>query len=407
MRFTLKAKTHSLRGKIKLPGSKSISNRALIINALAARSFEIQNLSEADDTMVLKKALERNDLITDVGPAGTAMRFLTAYYAITPGVHVLTGSERMKQRPISILVEALRKLGARITYLEKDGYPPIHIEGRRLNGGTIDIDGNVSSQFITALMLIGPTLPQPLTININGNPLSRPYIIMTKTLMERCGAQVGLEENVITINPGRYRSHQFDVERDWSSAAFWMSFAALSRKADLLLEGLSENSIQGDIECIEVFNALGVESKFVDGDLKISKKAIDSQRDLINFRNHPDLVQPAAIAAAALGLDLKLAGLDNLRLKESDRIQALQMELAKAGFKTSVEDHTLHLIGSAKSSIKPEHFAAHDDHRMAMSLASLAMVIPEIVIHDPMVVSKSYPSFWNQVEKFVDVRPGR
>jgi 3-phosphoshikimate 1-carboxyvinyltransferase len=174
-----------------------------------------------------------------------------------------------------------------------------------------------------------------------------------------------------------------------------------------LLEGLSENSIQGDIECIEVFNALGVESKFVDGGLKISKKSIDSQRDLINFRNHPDLVQPAAIAAAALGLDLKLAGLDNLRLKESDRIQALQMELAKAGFKTSVEDHTLHLIGSAKSSIKPEHFAAHGDHRMAMSLASLAMVIPEIVIHDPMVVSKSYPSFWNQVEKFVDVRPGR
>ena len=256
MRFTLKAKTHTLKGNIELPGSKSISNRVLIINALAERQFTINDLSDADDTLVLQRALSRNDLITDVGPAGTAMRFLTAYYATQPGVHVLTGSDRMKKRPIKILVDALRVLGARITYLEKEGFPPLHIEGRRLSGGTVTMSGNVSSQFITALMLIGPTLPQFLQIEIEGDPLSRPYISMTKDLMERCGAQVKFESNTVSIQPGRYRSKSFSIEKDWSAAAFWMAFAALSRKSDLLLLGLKKDSLQGDITAIEVFEKL-------------------------------------------------------------------------------------------------------------------------------------------------------
>lgn len=228
-------KTKTLKGKIELPGSKSISNRVLIIRALAKTYFDIEGLSEADDTAIMQSALERNDMITDVGPAGTAMRFLTAYYASQPGEKVLTGSDRMKQRPIGTLVNALRALGASITYLDKEGYPPIQIEGRRLQSGCVSVEGSISSQFITALMLIGPTLPQGIEIDIKGDPLSRPYISMTKSLMESCGAQVTFEGQSIFVKPGRYRSKTFRIEKDWSASAFWMSLAVLSRKTNFTL----------------------------------------------------------------------------------------------------------------------------------------------------------------------------
>jgi len=403
MKFTLKAKTHTLKGNISLPASKSISNRVLIIQALAQTPFDIKNLSDADDTRILKKALDRNDIITDVGPAGTAMRFLTAYFASRPGEKVLTGSTRMKQRPISILVDALRSLGANITYLEQEGYPPLHIEGRRLSGGEVTVKGNVSSQFITALMLIAPTLPQPLTIHIEGDPLSRPYINMTQTLMEHCGAQVTISGNSIKIMPGRYRSKSFEIEPDWSAAAFWMSFASLARKSNVLLEGLTRESIQGDQASIELFAHLGIDSCFEEDGLRLSKLPT-SETEEWNFRNHPDLVQPAVIAAAGQSKKFTFKGLDNLRLKETDRIQALQLELTKIGIESQVEGHTLHV--RAQQASAPETFLeSYDDHRMVMALAPLSMLFPSIVIDNPMVVAKSYPAFWKQVEKFVDVRP--
>jgi 3-phosphoshikimate 1-carboxyvinyltransferase len=408
LRFILKAKTKTLKGNITLPASKSISNRVLIIRALAQTPFKIDNLSDADDTVIISKALERNDMITDVGPAGTAMRFLTAYYASRPGEKVLTGSDRMKQRPISILVDSLRELGANITYLEKEGYPPLHIEGRRLNGVTVKVSGSVSSQFITALMLIAPTLPRPLIIDIQGDPLSRPYISMTKSLMEACGAQVTFEKNSVVIQPGRYRSKSYLVEFDWSSAAFWMGFAALSRNAKLLLQGLNANSIQGDKAAIDVFSKIGIKSTFNEDGLLIERTKLTLNDPVWNFRNHPDLVQPAAIALAGLKIPFQLLGLDNLSLKESDRIAALQSELEKIGAETKSTDKTMQIIGSElKDSTDLEFFDAHSDHRMVMSVAALSMLYPEIVIRDPMVVAKSYPAFWSQVEKFVDVRPGK
>lgn len=408
MRFILKAKTRTLKGQIILPASKSISNRVLIIRALASNPFKIENLSDADDTVIMSKALGRNDMITDVGPAGTAMRFLTAFYASRPGEKVLTGSERMKQRPISILVDALRELGANITYLEKEGYPPLHIEGRRLNGGTVKVSGSVSSQFITALMLIAPTLPRPLTIDIQGDPLSRPYISMTKSLMEECGAQVSFNNNSVIVQPGRYRSKSYLVEFDWSSAAFWMGFTALSRNAKLLLKGLKADSIQGDKTAIEIFEKLGVRSTFDEKGLLIERTDFNVENGEWNFRNHPDLVQPAAIALAGLKFPFMMTGLDNLRLKESDRISALQHELMKIGAETNSTEKSIQITGnSLKEASDIEPFDAHSDHRMVMSVAALSMIYSEIVIRDPMVVAKSYPAFWSQVEKFVDVRPGK
>lgn len=406
MRFVLRSKTHTLKGPIALPASKSLSNRVLIIRALAQRPFEIENLSDADDTVIMQKALDRNDLITDIGPAGTAMRFLTAFYAIRPGEKVLTGSARMKQRPIAILVEALQQLGAHITYLEKPGYPPIHIEGRRLKGGRIKVSGQVSSQFITALMLIGPTLPQALEIEITGDPLSRPYISMTKELMEQCGAQVTFDGSLVIVKPGRYRSPAISIEFDWSAAAFWMAFAAMSRKADLHLAGLKENSLQGDRAATELFTHLGIESEFDEHGLRITNSGKVSSDFMWNFRHHPDLVQPAAIAAAALGVTSRFEGLNNLRLKETDRIEALQLELKKIGCRSEVAGHDLQLFKSALVEEVPE-LDVYSDHRMAMSLAALSMKYPVLTIRDPMVVAKSYPRFWKEVEKFVDVRPGK
>ncbi len=406
MKYILRAKTHSLRGSIELPGSKSISNRILIIQALAKRPFELHSLSKADDTRVLTQALERNDIITDVGPAGTAMRFLTAYYAGQPGEKVLTGSDRMKQRPIAILVDALNALGAKITYLEKEGYPPLHIEGRRLHGGSITVNGKVSSQFITALMLIGPTLPQPLEINIEGDPLSRPYILMTQSLMEQCGAQVSIEGNCIRIMPGRYRSSTFTIERDWSAAAFWMSFGLLARKTDVLLKGLSDESLQGDRAAVELFEALGLACSFEEGGLRLRKPEQVPSTSSWNFRNHPDLVQPAAFALAGAGKAFKLDGLDNLRLKETDRIQAISQELSKFKCSVSTSGNSMELSGSPLHQ-PHEPLSAYDDHRMVMAMAPLSMCFSELIIENPMVVAKSYPGFWKQVEKFVDVRAMR
>lgn len=406
MKFTLRAKTKTLKGKIKLPASKSISNRVLIIQALSKSPFKIENLSDADDTVILSKALTRNDKITDIGPAGTAMRFLTAYYASRPGEKVLTGSNRMKQRPISILVDALRQLGAQITYLEKEGFPPLHIEGRRLEGGTVKVSGKVSSQFITALMLIAPTLPQPLCIQIDGDPLSRPYISMTKSLMETCGAQVSFQDNEVIVSPGRYRSKAFFIEFDWSAAAFWMAFAALAKNAKLELLGLTNHSIQGDKAAIDVFKHTGILSTFTSSGLTIQKESSRLESQEWNFRNHPDLVQPMAVALAGLKQPFKLHGLDNLRLKESDRISAIKSELEKVGAQILTSETSLEIEGNTLDTVA-QVFEAHNDHRMVMSIAALSMIYPEIVIKDPMVVAKSYPSFWSQVEKFVDVRPGK
>lgn len=406
MKYILRAKTHTLKGNIKLPASKSISNRILIIEALAQTHFSVKNLSKAKDTEVLQSALEKNEIITDVGPAGTAMRFLTALYAAQPGEKILTGSDRMKKRPISVLVNALRQLGAEITYLEKEGYPPLRIEGRRLTGGTIKVAGNISSQFITALMLIGPTLPQVLTIEIEGDPLSRPYILMTQALMLKCGAQVEIDQHCVKIMPGRYRSKAFEIEQDWSAAAFWMTFVAAAKKAQLTLLNLKPESIQGDQVCAALFEQLGVKSEYTEKGLTLSKVEPEQNTVEWNLRDHPDLVQPASIAAAIANIHLTMHGLDNLRLKETDRLQAVENELKKIGISATVHGHSM-TINAGDMHAPNTFFEAYEDHRMVMCLAPLSLIFDEILIENPLVVSKSYPSFWKEVEKFVDVRAMR
>jgi len=255
-------------------------------------------------------------------------------------------------------------------------------------------------------MLIGPTLPQPLTINIEGDPLSRPYIIMTQTLMQRCGAQVEFNKNQIVVKPGRYRSSNFTIERDWSAAAFWMSFGALANKTNLLLKDLRPESMQGDISAIELFSKLGIKSTFEEGGLRITKQKISPDTESWNFRNHPDLVQPAIFAAAGLQKAFTLNGLDNLRLKETDRIAAIENELQRMGVSARTEGYSMTL--QPKQPIQPSsYFESYDDHRMVMSIAPMSLLFEEIRIENPMVVAKSYPEFWKQVEKFVDVRPVR
>jgi 3-phosphoshikimate 1-carboxyvinyltransferase len=406
MKYILRAKTHTLKGNIKLPASKSISNRILIIEALAQTHFSIKNLSKAKDTVVLKAALDKNEIITDVGPAGTAMRFLTAFYAVLPGEKILTGSDRMKKRPIKVLVNALRQLGAEIAYLDKEGYPPLRIEGRRLKGGTIKVAGNISSQFITALMLIAPSLPQALTIEIEGDPLSRPYILMTQALMISCGAQVSVDEHCVKIMPGRYRSKDYEIEQDWSAAAFWMTFTAAANKASLTLLNLKPFSIQGDQACIELFQHLGVKSEYTEKGLLLTKIETEQQSVEWNLRDHPDLVQPASVAAAIAKINLTMHGLDNLRLKETDRLQAVENELKKIGIIATVEGHSM-TINGGEMSTPDTFFEAYEDHRMVMCLAPLSLIFDEIIIENPLVVSKSYPGFWKEVEKYVDVRPMR
>ncbi|GAB4383608.1 MAG: 3-phosphoshikimate 1-carboxyvinyltransferase [Salibacteraceae bacterium] len=404
MKFVLRAKTHTLRGNIKLPASKSISNRMLIIKALAQRPVIIHNLSEADDTKLLREALDRNNRIIDIGPAGTAMRFLTAYYACTPGERILTGNDRMRERPIAPLVNALVALGAKITYLEKHGYPPLHIEGRRLSGGEVKLTGEVSSQFITALMLIGPVLPTPLHIAIEGRPLSRPYIVMTSELMRKCGAQVEMYNNRITILPGRYRASEVTIEYDWSAVGFWLSFVSLSRNATLHFPGLTNSKLQGDSSVTAYFAELGVHCEMTETGMKAERIAAQTKHHSWNFRDHPDLVQAVAFACAGLGHSAELCGLDNLRLKETDRIAAIIKELGRIGVEASSEGHKL--IYSAPKILEPTtDFETYGDHRMAMSVAPLSLVFPEIGIKNPMVTDKSYPGFWREVEKFIDVKP--
>ncbi|MDP4763495.1 MAG: hypothetical protein NWQ55_04730, partial [Salibacteraceae bacterium] len=288
----------------------------------------------------------------------------------------------------------------------KEGYPPLRIDGRRLQGGTLKVAGNISSQFITALMLIGPTLPQSLIIEIEGDPLSRPYILMTQALMQSCGAQVEINEQRIEIMPGRYRSKDYEIEQDWSAAAFWMAFAVAGRKVDFTLLNLKPKSIQGDQSCVELFEALGVSCEYTEKGLRIRKGEAENNSVEWNLRDHPDLVQPASIAAAIGKINLTMHGLDNLRLKETDRINAVETELKKIGISATVNGHSM-TINAGEMTNPNQYFEAYDDHRMVMAIAPLSLVFDEIIIENPLVVSKSYPSFWKEVEKFVDVRPMR
>jgi len=385
--------------RITLPASKSISNRALILNALAYSPYDIQNLSDCDDTRVTVKALDSNDRTFDIGAAGTAMRFLTAFLSKTVGEWVITGSERMKQRPIKLLVDALTTLGARIEYVEKEGFPPLRIFGSALTGGEIRLNGGVSSQYISALMMIAPYMQNGLKIILEGNVISVPYINMTLNMMKEYGVAVDFNSNIIDIKAQTYKPIQYKVESDWSAASYWYEVLAIAGKGQIFLTGLNQNSYQGDSKVAALFEQLGVSSTYqVEGVLLQATGKYVEQFEY-DFVNQPDLAQTFAVTCCMKGIPFHFDGLQTLKIKETDRIAALINELGKLGFVlTEPAEGQLAWAGNRCDAAQPVSIATYEDHRMAMAFAPAALITP-LVIEEPQVVSKSYPGFWEDIEK--------
>lgn len=397
--------TGIIDGKIKLEGSKSISNRVLIIQALCKKKFDIKRLSKSDDTQVLHKLLSANKLKEyDVHHAGTSFRFLTAYLAIQKGKQVLTGSSRMKQRPIGPLVEALRQLGCQIDYLGKKGYPPLKIgKPRKLDSAyEVNIDAGISSQYISALLLIAPTLPNGIKLNLTGDLVSESYLNMTLKTLAYFGIEYSKEGQTITIAPQDYQAKDFVVEADWSASSYYYAIVSMAKEGQVSLKGLFEESTQGDAAMVGIGRMLGVDSKWVDGRLVISKDVHSAISLEYDFINQPDLAQTIAVICAANGVQGKFIGLKTLRIKETDRIEALDTELAKlnSSFKQNGHKHDseLYEIGPKLNFEQGlPRFKTYKDHRMAMAFAPLALLAP-IEISKPEVVSKSYPTYWEDLK---------
>lgn len=395
----------SLRGEIVLPGSKSESNRALIIQALCGGRIEIRNLSEAADTVTLKNILDnrsRNPVL-DVGPAGTAMRFLTAFCAVTQGEWLLTGSQRMKERPIGLLADALRTLGADIEYLENEGFPPMRIRGKQLDkAGEVTIPGNISSQYISALLMIAPVLPEGLKIHLTGAIGSRPYIEMTLSMMGESGIRHEWEGNSIYVAPQPYRPGALTIEPDWSGASYWYSVAALCDDADLKLPYLKKQSLQGDRAIAAIMEGFGVETRFSEEGIRLTRKANPEPTGELDFIHCPDLAQTVVSCCTALGHNAAFTGLESLKIKETDRVAALQNELGKFGARLTENAQgnrwELDTTGVRPPATPPLIHTYHD-HRMAMALAPLAIRLGPVEIADRDVVVKSYPGFWNDLKK--------
>lgn len=400
--------------EIALPLSKSIINRMLVISHLSGGQVNRDLISEASDVLamqglLLKISHNTNDETAteiNVGNAGTVMRFLLAVLATTPGKWLLTGSERMQQRPVKPLANALQQLGASITFTKSEGFPPILINGNRnLKGGNIVLDAGISSQFISALMMVGPFLKGGLSIDLVGEIISKPYIEMTKALMEKSGATVNFVGKNLRIDEGCYLGFDLPLmlEPDWSAAAFWFSIVALATDARVMLPGLTPKSVQGDAVLPTIYEHLGVKSVFTDEGLEISKAGLPNVKNFnFDFTDCPDLAQAVIVACAALQISGIFSGLKTLRIKETDRITALQTELAKLGYNVDVVGDQIVLNGSIYEVVGKQGFPVikcYDDHRMAMSFAPLSLIHPKICIDEPEVVRKSYPDFWEHLSK--------
>jgi 3-phosphoshikimate 1-carboxyvinyltransferase len=397
--YTLHHRPGALRGAISLAGSKSISNRALLIRALSGEDFPIQRLANARDTELLLGLLQDGGELLDAEAAGTTFRFLTAYLALQPGTQVLTGSARMKQRPIGVLVEALRQLGAQIEYLEQEGYPPLRIGRPASLGRTreLRIPASTSSQYISALLMIAPVLPQGLRLQLEGRIVSRPYIEMTLQLMAYFGVEHRWEGAMIEVPPQPYRGRPFTVEADWSAASYYYAMTALAEEAELQLNGLFADSLQGDAVLAAMMENFGVRTRFNEQGIQLSKTGQGLPASFAqDFLRCPDLAQTLAVVCAALGVPAAFDGLETLRIKETDRIAALQAELAKIGVVLTPEgDQRCQITGKAQVAGLPV-FQTYEDHRMAMAFAPLALLGP-IRIAEPQVVAKSYPAFWDDL----------
>lgn len=394
--------------EINLPLSKSISNRLLILNFLSGEKFKNLQISNADDSVILLKKLKTISanigyskfIEIDVNNAGTAMRFLTSLLSVTKGKWLLTGNERMQQRPVKEMVDALISIGANIEYTDKAGFPPLKIEGSTIDGGEININSNVSSQFITSLLLIAPFLKEGLKINLIGNITSYPYILMTLKLLDTKGVDYEYTNNKITVHNSLINSKPIQTEHDWSSAAYWYEMVAFASNLTVKLTGLKKTDIQGDAIVSTIFKDFGVFTEFVDDGIILSKHAIDHKDNSFDFdfTDYPDLAQTIAVTCAGLGINAKLTGLGSLKIKETDRLQALYNELIKINCQVEIKDNNQLIILSSKITTH-QVINTYNDHRMIMSFAPLAMLSGEILFDNIDDVSKSYPNFWEDVEK--------
>ncbi len=398
IKVTAPAKIHTT---IQLPSSKSISNRALIINALGHGTHQPENLSDCDDTRVMVRALNDDKETIDIMAAGTAMRFLTAYLSVTPGTRIITGTQRMQQRPIQVLVNALRELGADIEYVANDGFPPLRITGRKFEKDTISLPGNVSSQYISALLMIAPVLTNGLTIRLTGDIISRPYINLTLQLMNDFGVCAEwTDDHQLKVEPQAYHSIPFYVESDWSAASYWYQIVALSKEAEVTLPGLFKESYQGDSQVAGIFRSLGVETIYEDQTVTLKKSGNAIERLDYDFINQPDLAQTFVVTCALLNIPFRFSGLQSLKIKETDRMAALITEMRKLGYILRETDGAV-LSWEGERCSAEEHPAidTYEDHRMAMAFAPACLTLPEILINNPQVVSKSYPRYWEDLRQ--------
>jgi len=399
--YLLQHDNKDFSGFFKISGSKSISNRLLILKYLFS-GITIKNLSNSDDTKVLEKYLKKTSTKIDIGHAGTAMRFLTAFLAIKEGQqYIITGSERMKKRPIKILVDSLNKLGSNITYIQKKGYPPIKIKGKKINGGEIILNSNISSQYITALILIAPVLKEGLKIFLDGLVTSKPYINMTLSLLSDLGIKNKFEKNIITINPAKKINELiYGVESDWSSLSYYYSIIALSKNSKINVGNFYEKSTQGDRKLVEIYSKLGVDTKFLkkEGRVILSKKPgfRSPKKITLHLVDNPDIAQTILVTCLGLGILCNISGLHTLKIKETNRLKAMKNELKKLGADVKIKSESICILPLKKIN-KNISINTYKDHRMAMAFSPLALLVP-IKIKDPDVVSKSYPNFWEDLK---------
>ena len=394
---------------VDLPASKSISNRALIIHALSGGSTLPENLSDCDDTSVIIEALRTMPEEINIKAAGTAMRFMTAYLSVTPGTHILTGTERMKHRPIGILVDALRMLGANIEYIGEEGYPPLRITGSTLKGGLLEIHGNVSSQYISALLMIGPMLKDGLTLRLLDHIISRPYIDLTLWMMGEFGAEAEwTSADTITVNPKPYKSRDYFIENDWSGASYWYEILALNDdpESEIRLTGLMDGSKQGDSITRYIFSLLGVKTKLqskkagIPQTITLKKNGHCVPKLEYDFVNCPDLAQTFVVACAAMNIPFHFTGLSTLKIKETDRIEALKTEMRKLGYVVKdIDGSELLWDGERCEPSLEQGIDTYEDHRMALAFAPYAMKHNGLVINNPQVVTKSYPHYWDHLRQ--------
>lgn len=408
MQYIVKA-PNRIKAEINLPASKSISNRVLVIHSLSGGNSTLHNLSDCDDTQVMINALRDMPEVIDIKAAGTAMRFMSAYLSVTEGEHVITGTERMKHRPIGVLVDALRRLGADIEYVGEQGYPPLRIRGKQLEGGTLEVPGNISSQYISALLMIGPALRNGLELRLTGDIISRPYIDLTLHVMHEFGCKIEWSSvDTISVKPQRYDDREYVVENDWSASSYWYEMLALSedKESGVVLPGLRDASRQGDSVVRYLYSLLGVKTAFKNDDhgqntkVALTRHFSALTRMDYDFINQPDLAQTFVVTCCALGIPFHFTGLASLKIKETDRIEALKTEMRKLGYVLrDVNDCELEWDGERCEAEDNPSIDTYEDHRMAMSFAPLAITLGCIRINNPEVVSKSYPNYWDDLRK--------